>query len=372
VIPAVYNYYRFTGNAGFVRTHWAAVLRQMRWDATQTASDGLIKVDATDNASWNLEMISGELTYVNALYVLALDDAARLARMLGDSADASSWRRTATAVKQTVNRELWDAKTRVYDASTTLRDNYIQDANVTAILAGIPSRARSREILAVLSRKLHTRYGPLTAAKPAPKAYKLDISPYMGSFNVLADFATGRTSAALALIRQEWGYMIGQDPGGVEWERIQLDGVPAGGGLGTVSDSLAHAWSTGPTPALSEYVLGVRPTSPGFARWQVAPRPAGLTWAQGAVPTPHGPISVRWRRPGLHSMVMTVRSPSGAEGVVSIPISGVATTVARDGQVIWRDGAAVAGSGARHVGNRIEVVQRAGTATYAATAGYEG
>lgn len=372
VIPAVFNYYRFTGDGGFVRKHWPAVLRQMRWDATHTASDGLIKVDTTDNASWNLEMVSGELTYVNALYVLALDDAARLARTLGDKADAATWTHAAAAVKATINRELWNPKTHVYDASTTLRDNYIQDANVTAILAGVPSRSRSREILAVLSRKLHTRFGPLVAAKPAPKAYKLDISPYMGSFNVLADFATGRTAAALALIRQEWGYMVNRDPGGVEWERIQPNGIPAGGSLGTVSDSLAHAWSTGPTPALSEYVLGVAPAAPGFTRWQVAPRPAGLTWAQGVVPTPHGAISVRWRRPNRDAFVLTVRAPKDETGTVSIPISGAATTVARDGDVIWRDGHVVGGSGARRLGGRVEVVQDAASATYAATTGSGG
>jgi hypothetical protein len=366
VIPAVYNYYRFTADRAFVRTHWPAVVRQMEWDATQTAGDGLIKVNATDNASWNLEMVSGELTYVNALYVLALNDAARLARVLGDHADAATWARTATAVKRAVNRELWNPKTHVYDASTTLRDNYIQDANVTAILAGIPGRARSRQILAVLSRKLQTRFGPLVAAKPAPKAYKLDISPYMGSFNVLADFATGRTGAALAMIRREWGYMINHDPGGVEWERIQLNGIPAGGSLGVVSDSLAHAWSTGPTPALSEYVLGVSPAAPGFARWQVAPSPAELSWAQGVVPTPHGSISVRWRRPDSSSFVMTVLSPRGETGTVSIPINDTHATVARDGRAIWRDGHAVDSSGAQRVGDRVEVTQQAGSATYAA------
>ncbi|HVU60121.1 MAG TPA: alpha-L-rhamnosidase C-terminal domain-containing protein [Mycobacteriales bacterium] len=366
VIPAVYNYFRFTADAAFVRAHWAAVLRQMRWDATQTAPDGLVKVDATDDASWNLEMISGELTYVNALYVLALDDAAKLAHVVGDHTDASAWRHTALAVKRTVNRELWNPRTHVYDAGTTLRDNYVQDANVTAILAGIPGRSRARQILAVLARKLHTRFGPLVAARPAPTAYKLDISPYMGSFNVLADFATGRAGAALGLIRQEWGYMVDHDPGGVEWERIQLDGLPAGGSLGAVSDSMAHAWSTGPTPALSEYVLGVSPAAPGFASWQVSPQPAGLRWAQGTVPTPHGPISVRWRRPRTGEFVMTVHSPPGEHGTVSVPTDSRHATLARDGVVIWRDGHAVGGSGARRVGARVDVAQQAGTSTYAA------
>jgi hypothetical protein len=369
VIPAVYDYYLYTGDLSYVRTHWPAVAREMEWDATQTGKDGLIKVDATNSASWNLEMISGKLTYVNALYDLALQDAAKLAGALGNRSEAKQWHSGAATVKRAVNHELWNRRTGVYDASTKLRGNYIQDANVTAVMAGIPSAARSKRILALLGRKLHTRFGPAVAAKPIPAGYKDDISPYMGSFNVLTDFADGRDSAALSMIRREWGYMVNHDPGGVEWERIQPNGIPAGGSLGVVSDSSAHAWSTGPTPALSEYVVGVRPTAPGFAHWQVAPRTSGLRWAQGVVPTPRGPISVRWRETGASSFVMTVRSPAHEVGTVSVPVGSGQGTVARNGHVIWRDGHAVAGSGAERVGSTVNVTQRPGTATYAAVAG---
>jgi hypothetical protein len=41
-------------------------------------------------------------------------------------------------------------------------------------------------------------------------------------------------------------------------------------------------------------VLGVQPTSPGFATFSVTPHPSGLTSAQGVVPTPRGPIRVSW------------------------------------------------------------------------------
>jgi alpha-L-rhamnosidase len=341
----------------------------MAWDATQAGSDGLIKVDATNSASWNLEMISGKLTYVNALYDLALHDAAKLANALGETSKAKQWNGAAATVKRGVNHELWNSKTRVYDASTKLRGNYVQDANVTAIQAGIPTRSQARRILATLGRELHTRFGPAVVGKPVPAGYKDDISPYMGSFNVLADFATGREPAALALIKREWGFMINQDPGGVEWERIQLDGIPAGAGLGVVSDSSAHAWSTGPTPALSEYVLGVRPVTPGFARWQAAPQPGYLQWAQGVVPTPRGPISVRWRKAAEGSFVMTVDAPAHETGTVSIPVNSSHVTVARDGQVVWTDGHAVGGSGARLTGHTVNVTQQPGTATYAAVAG---
>ena len=331
VMTALYQYYLYTGDLAFVRQHWPAVLRQMAWDAQQVGQDGLFMISSADGADWNVEVTSGQLTYVNAVYVQALSSAAKLARALGHRGQARQYLRVATAVRRAVNARLWDRRAGVYDASTTQRGAVVQDANVTAILAGIPDRSRARDIISVLQRRLRHRFGLLDVSTPAPAGYTQDISPYMGSFNVLADFAAGDEAAALALIRQEWGYMVSHDPGGTDWERIQLNGVPKGGGL---ADSSAHAWSTGPTPALSQYLLGVRPASPGFATWMVAPEPGPVTWAQGVVPTPRGPVSVRWRRRGRRSFVITVQAPAHTSGTVQIPLLGHRRTIARDGHLV--------------------------------------
>jgi len=316
-IVSLYNYYLYSGDLDFVRAHWQAVLRQMEWDAEQIDSNGLFAVNTMDGADWNVEVTSGEQTYVNAVYVEALQASAKLAVALGQMQQANAWSAQAAAVSTAVNGQLWDAQTGVYDPSTSERGSVLQDANVTAILAGIPTGARAREIATVLQSSLRSPYGSMSVSSPVPSGYKQTISPYIGGFNVLADFAIGDESAALALIRQEWGYMISHDPGGTEWENIPLDGTIAGY---PVAGSSAHAWSTGPTPALSEYVLGVTPATPGFATWAVAPQPGGLTWAQGAVPTPHGSIAVRWRS-GRGTFVLTVVAPRGTSGSVAVPRS---------------------------------------------------
>ena len=41
------------------------------------------------------------------------------------------------------------------------------------------------------------------------------------------------------------------------------------------------------------YTLGVTPAEPGYAAACIAPRLGPLAWAEGTVPTPHGPIHVR-------------------------------------------------------------------------------
>jgi alpha-L-rhamnosidase len=362
VITALGNYYRYTGDAGFVRRHWPAVARQMAWDAEQVDANGLFAVTGTDGADWNVENISGELTYVNAVYVQALRSAATLADAVGRHRWARSWRTTASRVTRAINRHLFNPLTDVYDASTGARGSVVQDSNVTAILAGIPAPARARGIVARLARDLAGPFGPLDASANAPGLYTRDVSPYMGSFAVLAAFAAGDEPAALAIIRREWGYMVRHDPGGTDWERIQLTGIPTGG---AVADSSAHAWSTGPTAALSQYVLGVVPRAPGFRSWTVAPQPGALRWAQGTVPTPHGPIAVRWRRVGgARNFVLTVEAPRRTAGTVAIPVArdGV---IARDGQVVWSHGRPARGVRARRAGGAVVLAVGRGTSTFA-------
>jgi alpha-L-rhamnosidase len=362
VIPALAQYYLYTGDAPFVRAHWQAVVRQMAWDATLLDGRGLISTDPSDAIDWNIELPTGEVTYVNALYVEALHSAATLATALGQTAEAQAWTAAAANVSAAINRYLWDPGTGVYDASNTLRGPVVQDANVTAILAGVVPRARATGVLQVLARALATHFGPRSATTDAT-GYRQDISPYMGGFNVLADFTVGEQTTALSLIRQEWGYMISHDPGGVDWERIPLDGIQAGG---TTSVSSAHAWSTGPTAALSRYVLGVAPVTPGYRTWRVTPEVGGLRFAQGVVPTPHGPISVRWQLGADdQSFVITVARPPGTTGGVAVPVFGRDRTIARDGHVVWSDGKPTAGVSAHRAGDTVVFSQSDRSDTYA-------
>lgn len=349
-VIALAKYYLYTGDLAFVRQHWVAVVRQMAWDAHQVDAHGLVSVSAADDADWNIEHIPGELTYVNAMYVLALRAAASLASALDLRSDAAAWTAQAAAITGAVNRQLWDPTIGAYDASTSQRGVVVQDANVMAVLAGIPDHTRARQLLGTIASRLNTPFGPATVARPTPSGFVRVVSPYMSGFEVQADFGTGLTSSALSLIRSEWGWMVSHDPGGTDWERIQMSGGLSGGPL---ADSAAHAWSTDPTAALSEYVLGVRPTQPGYSRWQIAPVVAGLQWAQGAVPTPHGPIDVRWRMAGQGSFVLTIDTPKGSEGTVDIPLLDANGTIACAGAVMWSRGHPTSGVAASRDGRGV-------------------
>src|SRR4051812_31698630 len=121
--------------------------------------------------------------------------------------------------------------------------------------------------------------------------------------------------------------------------------IPADASLvGPGGGSLAHGWAGGPVPALSGYVLGIRPVTPGFATWVVEPQVGDLRFAQGQAPTPHGPVVSRWER-GEGSFSLTAGGPAGPTGSVGVPLPGHDRTRGRDGVLVRP--AAVAGDYAR-------------------------
>lgn len=89
-------------------------------------------------------------------------------------------------------------------------------------------------------------------------------------------------------------------------------------------------------------MLGVEPTTPGFAAYDVVPHPGDLTWANGTVPTPSGNIVVGWTKTST-VLTVNVQAPSGTVGRYGVPVGA---RVILDNTVVWDGTAAVGGSGA--------------------------
>lgn len=83
--------------------------------------------------------------------------------------------------------------------------------------------------------------------------------------------------------------------------------------------SHSHGWSSGPTPALTFYVLGLTVTSPQGKTWSIAPHVGGgLPGTQGSFETSLGTFSVQWTLEG-EQFKLDIDTPKGTTGVVTIP-----------------------------------------------------
>ena len=189
-----------------------------------------------------------------------------------------------------------------------------------AVLFRVAPPELRASILQRTAATLDTPNGPL-AFSPGSTILSQIISPFISSFETWARFQTGDATGALALIRKVWGHMRQGSAyySGGTWEALAPDGTPATPeSAGGTFQSLAHGWASGPTSALSKYVLGVRPVQPGYKTWLIEPQPGDLSWAEGRVPTPYGPITVKWKSES-DRFALDVVVPAGTRGTIGIP-----------------------------------------------------
>jgi alpha-L-rhamnosidase len=179
---------------------------------------------------------------------------------------------------------------------------------------------------------------------------------YINSLDALGRVRYGDAAGAIDLIRRWWGHMLANGPG-TGWFAWNNDGS-------VDRDAFANTSWTTALPALSEGVLGIRPKGPGYSRWQVAPKPGDLEWAQGCVPVPGGSIASRWRRTAT-SFVLTVEAPEDSEGEVVLPLLGEPREIAIDGELVWRDGQPADGTAAIQRGDSVVFTGVRGGGTFA-------
>jgi hypothetical protein len=307
-----------------------------------------------------------------------LRDAADLERRVGAGAAAAGVDEgQASALRNAMLARLWDnsAGAFVINAGDPRR-NHTQDAQVEAVLDGVTSGAQSARALRFITRHLEQRFGVANGEFDDDPYMSNYISPYIGSTELLARLELGDTRGALGLIRREWGHMLSLGPGTL-WEKVGFSGLPASyeplqapvpffSRTGAGFTSLAHGWSGGPVPALSGYVLGIRPTAPGYRSWIVAPQPGDLRFAQGQAPTQHGAIVSRWQRGhGDSSFKLTVIAPPNTTGVVEVPLLGGRRTIAIDGRIAWDGRHARGGAHARALSGAVAFSGIRGQRTFA-------
>lgn len=325
-VTCSWDYVFYTGNTSYLDAHYAVmqrILDEYYPAHTDNATSLLIRQDGYGDYAFLPR--PGSAAYYSALYVLALQRAAELAELTdraGDD-DAERWRQRADDVAAGFRETLWDAEASAFwDRRCSGEAGcgaHAQDGNSLAVLAGIATDEEASAALSYLATSNARPYGNAfydAGGEELEAGFSDRVYAFMSYFEGAARFETGDATGALDMVRRTWGWMASQDPGITHWEGIGAGGAKYEGAV----TSLAHGWSTGVTPLLTTYVLGVRPTGPGFLLWTVNPvaldDDEDISWARGVVPTPYGPLAVSWERTADGSLQVDVEAPEGTTGTV--------------------------------------------------------
>lgn len=343
------RYVEYTGDTAIVGELYPSLLKAIAWFERHLDEEHLLAdVPHWVFIDWAELDKRGQVTALNAQFVVALRTAARLIELadVASQAVVGHYRRLADRIAASINGLLWDEARGVYvDARHhgVQSRRVSQQANAMVIAFDVAPPERWQRILLYIlddERLVLTRTGDAdTTEVPFDEEQNVVMAqPFCMHHLHRALSKAGLYSELLDNIRRRWGAMV-QDGETTFRETWQLHDIT----------SKCHAWAATPTFDLSSEVLGVTPGTPGFGRVRIAPQPADLAWAEGCFPTPHGDVRVTWQRADGR-FELSVEVPEGTEAEVMLPEShdGSWQRVELDGQVAAR-GALLLGSGVHRV-----------------------
>lgn len=285
---SVLDYYEYTGDADFVREMWPRMVTLMDYVESRLNADGMAEGQPDDwiFVDWvDFPMHKrGTLCFEQILLCKALETMALCAKLLG--INKSDYRVKAEQLRNKVRQTFWSYEQKAYYHAIEdgqMNKQITKFPNMFAILYGYAYEEQRREIMQ--SVMLNPDIPAIT-------------TPYMRFYELETLCMDGRHTQVLQEMRDYWGGMLREDATSF-WEKY----VPTESGTQHLAmygrpygKSLCHAWGASPVYLLGKYYLGVRPTKPGYAEFEIRPALGDLDWLQGDVPTPHGMIHVEMNR----------------------------------------------------------------------------
>ena len=281
---SVLDYYEYTGDVDFVREMWPRMETLMDYVLSRTNSDGMAegKPDDWIFVDWvDFPMHKrGILCFEQILFCKALETMALCAKLLG--INKSDYRIKAEELRNKVRQTFWSYEQKAYYHAVedgVLNKQITKFPNMFAIIYGYAYEEQRKEIMD--SVMLNPAIDPIT-------------TPYMRFYELEALCMAGLQKQVLPEIRDYWGGMLKEGatsfwekyvPSETGTQHLAMYGRPYG-------KSLCHAWGASPIYLIGKYYLGVRPTKPGYAEYEIRPSLGDLEWMQGTVPTPHGLIHI--------------------------------------------------------------------------------
>ena len=295
-LVGTYYYVLYSGDLAWLKERWAAYLRALAISIGKVDEFNLLHVSSTSD--WNRWGMTGHNVEASAILYDVLKNSIKLASWIGEkttSTRGEKWSTTRERLQKGIST-LYCPLDGMYSdnkgrRSCTGPEKVLpQDGNSWVLMSqAFASRDHAYNVSSSL-RKRWIKYGAPAVEFPNV------MSPFASSFELLGHIAAGNPDAAVELMELMWGYML-DGPGmtnSTTIEGYRVDGYihyPAY--WADARNSHAHGWSSGPTAALMQGILGIELTSPLGATWKIEPQlTKWLSYATGGFATRLGKFEV--------------------------------------------------------------------------------
>ncbi|KAK5722576.1 hypothetical protein LTR15_005807 [Elasticomyces elasticus] len=290
-----YNYVLYTNDTVFLLAHWDQYQFAMEYVYNKVLEPlGLLNVTGTRD--WARSQTGGNNTEANMILYRTLTTGASLAEWAGNTSLAATYTARAEILATNILEHTYDTSYGAFKDNNTDTALHPQDANSMALLFGVVSNTSATA--KSVSERLTDNWTPIGAETPE---LKNNISPFISSFEIQGHLTIGRADRALDLIRRSWGWYL-NNPNGTA--STVIEGYLTNGSFGyrnyrgynydTSYVSHSHGWSSGPTSALTNYILGLEVTGPLGSTWKFAPQFGDLTSVEGGFTTGLGKFQAAW------------------------------------------------------------------------------
>lgn len=287
------DWYYHNGDLKYLRQQKAYLLQLLPFIISKIGSDNKEHLDGTRFLDWpSSENKKGVDAGLQAMMIWALTDGADLCRILGAPVIAGQCQAAVNRLQQHT-----------------------------------PDYNHSKQAAALMA---------LTGLLPAPKANAETLavdgvsgfSTFYGYYMLQAMAKAGNYTGALDAIRNFWGAMLHLGAT-TFWEDFNRDWLPNASRIDELPQpgqkdihgdygaycyvgfrhSLCHGWASGPTPWLTQYVLGITVVEPGCKTIRIIPHLGDLQFAEGTFPTPYGVVKVKHVKGPGGKIISTISAP---------------------------------------------------------------
>lgn len=290
------DWYYHNGNLKYLKEQRAYLVKLLAQLATKIDANGNEKLDARFLDWPSSENPKGIHAGLQALMVLAFDAGKDICKVLDEPQSVKLCEESMAKLKKNIP-DLNHSK---------------QAASLMALAGIIPAKKANNEAISVNGAH--------------------DFSTFYGYYMLKAKAKAGDYEGALNNIREYWGAMLNLGAT-TFWEDFNLDWLPNASRIDELvpegkkdihgdygaycyvgfRHSLCHGWASGPTPWLTEYVLGVKVMEPGCKVIKIEPHLGDLTFAEGTFPTPFGIVKIKHIKLANGQIKSEIQAPKGVK-----------------------------------------------------------